>query len=447
MAECTQNAVLPLKKALKTMPKRVRTFTLNEIKSKLAEIAAVGKPVTFAVGGVSGLCIEWLNANSCRWILRYRKDGKACRLMLGAYATLTLKEARTKATEILENGGERPSVPSGQVETRPTVAELWPQFVAAMITAGEWKDPRAQSVKMNFGVKHVFPYVGGLDPEQITYQHVAAMLNAAVSKSGQDKSLTILRQFLQWCLPRGYRVNEHLPTDRGVLKTLCADMSETGGNMPALAWQDVPRFVAALTDGGLQGIGSAALLFKILTASRSEPIHKADWREVSADLSQWVCPAEHMKVKRNKDGSRAADHVVPLSAQARAVLLLVRSLGRESGLIFGIGERQKEMSNNTMSKRIKDLTRQAERRGEAGFRDKVTGEVVCPHGFRSSFQTWAVENGKDFHVSDYCLAHADKRDKYQGAYMRASMLPQRQELLQAWADYCLSQCSADWCKW
>ena len=120
MAECTQNAVLPLKKALKTMPKRVRTFTLNEIKSKLAEIAAAGKPVTFAVGGVSGLCLEWLNANSCRWILRYRKDGKACRLMLGAYATLTLKEARTKATEILENGGERPSVPSAQVETRPT---------------------------------------------------------------------------------------------------------------------------------------------------------------------------------------------------------------------------------------------------------------------------------------------------------------------------------------
>ena len=114
-----------------------------------------------------------------------------------------------------------------------------------MITAGEWKDSRAQSVKMNFGVKHVFPYVGGLDPEQITYQHVAAMLNAAVSKSGQDKSLTILRQFLQWCLPRGYRTNEHLPTDRGVLKTLCADMSETGGNMPALARQDEPRFVAA----------------------------------------------------------------------------------------------------------------------------------------------------------------------------------------------------------
>ncbi len=61
MAECTQNEIFPLKKALKTMPKRVRTFTLNEIKSKLTEIAAAGKPVTFSVGGVSGLCIEWLN--------------------------------------------------------------------------------------------------------------------------------------------------------------------------------------------------------------------------------------------------------------------------------------------------------------------------------------------------------------------------------------------------
>lgn len=44
MAECTQNAVLLLKKALKTTPKRVRIFAMNEIKSKLAEIVAAGKP-------------------------------------------------------------------------------------------------------------------------------------------------------------------------------------------------------------------------------------------------------------------------------------------------------------------------------------------------------------------------------------------------------------------
>ena len=44
MAECTQNAVLLLKKALKTTSKRVRIFAMNEIKSKLAEIVAAGKP-------------------------------------------------------------------------------------------------------------------------------------------------------------------------------------------------------------------------------------------------------------------------------------------------------------------------------------------------------------------------------------------------------------------
>ena len=430
------------------MPKRVPTLTVKEIERKLASIAAVGKPVRFAVGGVDGLSIDWRNANNCRWLLRYRKNGEETNHVLGAYKKLSLKDARAKAEEIIENGGKRPESPSeAEKPNQKTVAELWPQFVADMIDAGEWKDPRSPTVKMAFGVNHVFPILGNLSPDEITFHHVAAVLEAQKSKAGQDKALTIVRQFLKWCLPRGYRENEFLPTDRGVLKTLYKDLSEAAGNMPALDWRDVPRFVAALTAGGFKGIGGVALLFKILTASRTEPIHKADWREVSADLSQWVCPPEHMKVKRNKDGSRAAAHVVPLSTQAQDLLRLIQSLGRTSGLIFGMGERQTMMADKTMGKRIKDLTQQVERRGEVGFRDKVTNEVACPHGFRSSFQTWAVENGKDFHVSEYCLAHADKRDKYDGAYMRASMLPQRKELLQAWADYCLSQCPEDWCKW
>ena len=428
------------------MPKRVPTLTVKEIERKLAAVAASGKPAIFAVGGVDGLSIEWRNANNCRWLLRYRKEKK--KFIIGAYKKISLKDARAKAEAILESGGRRPESPSeAERPTQKTVAELWPQFVADMIDSGEWKDSRSPTVKMSFGVNHVFPVIGNMTPEEITFHHVAAVLNAQPSKSGQDKALTIVRQFLKWCLPRGYRENEFLPTDRGVLKTLYKDLSESGGNMPALDWRDVPRFVAKLTAGGLKSIGSVALLFKILTASRSEPIHKADWREIAADLSQWVCPPEHMKVKRYKDGSRAPEHVVPLSTQAQGLLRLVQETGRTSGLIFGVGERQKEMSNNTMSKRIKDLTKQAERLGEVGFRDKVTNEIVCPHGFRSSFQTWAVENDKDFDVSDYCLAHADRRDKYDGAYMRASMLTQRKELLQAWADYCLSQCPKDWCKW
>ena len=326
------------------MPKSVPALTVKEIERNLAAIAAAGKPVTFAVGGVDGLSIRWRNTKNCCWLLRIRKDGEEKRLVLGPYKSLALKAARAKAEEILENGGKRPETSNPPPEDTPkTVADLWPAFVQSMIEAGEWKDARSLAVKMNFGANHVFPILGLLTPDQVTFQHVAAVLNAQCSKSGQDKALTIVRQFLRWCLPRGYRKNEILPTDRGTLKTLYKDLSESGGNMPALDWRDVPRFVAKLTDGGLRGIGSIALLFKILTASRSEPIHKAEWAEVSEDFSQWVCPPEHMKVKRNKDGSKAAAHVVPLSTQAQALLRVVRGYGRTSGLIFGMGVHGREM--------------------------------------------------------------------------------------------------------
>ena len=58
------------------------------------------------------------------------------------------------------------------------------------------------------------------------------------------------------------------------------------------------------------------------------------------------------------------------------------------------------------------------------------------HGFRTSFKTWATDNGCDDLLSEQALAHSD-RDKVRAAYQRSDMLERRRELMQAWADYIL----------
>ncbi len=436
------------------MPKTARTLTVKEIERKVAAIATAGKGKTFAVGGVQGLSVEWINPNNCRWILRYRLDGKEKKHVIGPCpkTNLNLREAREKAAEFIANGYKCPEAPSEEATPqRVTVAELWPQFVTDMVNAPQgWKDKRAPSAKTNFGEKHIFPMLGGLAPEEIHLQQVAYCLNGAKSESIRDKCLTIIRQFLDWCLARGYGVDTEA-TRRSALKTLLVSTETQIGNWPSLDWRDVPRFFACLTKGGIRTVPRAALIFNILTASRTEPIRFANWADVSDDLSEWICQAQTMKGEKDK-GTKGRDHYVPLSTQAKSLLRLMRNLGRKEGFVFGMGDdARRPMSSMTMSKSVGDLNETVEARGELGFRDKKTKRRVVPHGFRASFRTWADEGCEGIDgagvIAEYCLAHRDGRDKFDGAYIRAEFKPQRRQLLQAWANYCLSQCPADWCKW
>src|SRR5262249_785767 len=61
---------------------------------------------------------------------------------------------------------------------------------------------------------------------------------------------------------------------------------------------------------------------------------------------------------------------------------------------------------------------------------------VTVHGFRSTFRDWAAEE-TDFpsETAEAALAHV-VGDKVEAAYRRGDMLPQRRELMDAWAAHC-----------
>ena len=71
------------------------------------------------------------------------------------------------------------------------------------------------------------------------------------------------------------------------------------------------------------------------------------------------------------------------------------------------------------------------------------GERATAHGMRSSFRDWAAEVAKARHeVAEACLGHAIK-DKVVKAYLRASFMEERRELMLAWAAHCCSLIEAD----
>lgn len=440
---------------------RSKTLTDKEIKAKIKALEqSEQKECVFNVGGVAGLAVRWRGANSIQWLLRVQT--KSLRIKKTAsFASMSLREAREWAAFILANNGKtQKEIEAEQTEAK-TVAELWPDFLTAFFASDGWTySEKARHNKEAFGRRHIFPYIGGLRPDEIDYPHVIAALNGAISADNRKKRLVIIRQFLNWCKPQGLRTKP-LPTDLSELKSSLVVLEKKANHQPVVSWQEVPRFVCALMSGkNSRSIGALALLFKILTIARNAPIRLATWAEFDETLTLWTVPRQHMKEKKEKGKSirteRTDPHLVPLSNQAQAILLLLKELKSTTGLVFGSGfgaNFGRPISDRTLKAYIERVSDREERAGRVSFRD--TNEldddgrprVAVPHGFRSDFESWALEHGFPERIINMCQDHLDKTDNYNRAYRRDTQLPARRELLQAWADYCLSQCPADWCKW
>jgi integrase len=113
------------------------------------------------------------------------------------------------------------------------------------------------------------------------------------------------------------------------------------------------------------------------------------------------------------------EHIVPLSRQALAVIEEIRPISGSREYAFPNEHHPlKEMSENTILFALYRM----------GYRGRATG-----HGFRATASTILNEMGFRSDVIERQLAHAE-RNKVRAAYNRAEYLPERRQMMQAWAD-------------
>lgn len=114
-------------------------------------------------------------------------------------------------------------------------------------------------------------------------------------------------------------------------------------------------------------------------------------------------------------------HVVPLSTQAIAVLRDLQQLTGRFALAFpGVRSRFRPMSENTITAALRRM----------GY----SGQDMTGHGFRSMASTLLNEQGWNQDAIERQLAHGE-RDAVRAAYNYAQHLPERRDMMQAWADY------------
>lgn len=156
----------------------------------------------------------------------------------------------------------------------------------------------------------------------------------------------------------------------------------------------------------------AALKLAPLVFVRPGELRRARWSEIDLVAGEWRFTA-------SKTG---APHIVPLATQAVKILEELKPLtGRGTYAFPGIRDRDRPMSENTVTAALRRM----------GF----DGDTMTGHGFRAMARTILDEVlGFRPDFIEHQLAHS-VRDPLGRAYNRATHLPERRKMMQAWADY------------
>lgn len=185
---------------------------------------------------------------------------------------------------------------------------------------------------------------------------------------------------------------------------------------PALPQAQVGAFLLAL-DAAKQSqrISAqvhAATLTCMLTASREGAIRTMRWKHLKGSV--WSVPAEDMKSKR------------PFTTFIPALALgAIKALpkGKPDDYVFKSPVTKVALSSNTLRLTLHRL-----------------GFPFTAHGFRSLITDWAHEQGR-WHPEVVAKVLDHKLPELQAAYLRSDFNSQRQELLAAFADWCVGQLS------
>lgn len=366
------------------------------------------KPGVYGDG--AGLYLRVKPSGAKSWVLRVQFLGKRDDIGLGGYpADLTLSEAREKAAhlrKLARQGKDARAERDREKVQIPTFKEA-ADYAHKEFSKG-WSDKHADAFKASL-TQHIVPRMGSKRVDAITGAEViTALAPIWTDKPAMARKLRVrTMQVLSFSKARGWRTAA-LPSDRELRDGLAKQPK--GENFSAMAFKDVPTFIAGQLELG-RSPGRLALLFTILTASRSGEVRSARWEHIDMETRTWTRPAELMKT-----GVR---HVVTLNNAALAILDCAKELTGGEGLIFPGSRPRSPLSDMTLSKVL-----------------RTAGYDVTVHGFRSSFRDWAAEMMPSIPamVAEMALAHS-VGTKTEQAYLRTDLREMRTTLMEAWGNF------------
>jgi integrase len=374
------------------------------------------RPGMYADGG--SLYLRVAEGGSKQWIFRYTVNGRNRDMGLGPVHTLTLAEARERATEArkLRLDGIDPIANKrarvAALRAADAKAKTFADCVKGFIEDNEssWTSVKHRRQWETSLIKYTYPILGSLPVAAIDTPLVLRVLKPIWDAKRETASRLRgrIENVLGWATVHHYRSGDNPARWNGLLEHALPAVVK-GDHHAALPYTQVASFMQALRKD--TGIVARALEFITLTAVRLREATGATWDEIDLEAKTWTIPASRMKADQ--------EHRVPLSDATISVLKTVREI-RQSDYVFAGFKPGRPIGGDALRELIK----------------KLAGADVTVHGLRSTFRDWAAEQTNvQREVAEVALAHAIP-DAVEAAYRRGDLFDKRRKLMGAWAAYC-----------
>lgn len=392
------------------MPKRIQPLTDAQVK------AAKPKETEFKLSDGLGLHLLVTPSGGKLWRFQYRFGGKQKLLAFGAYPAVSLSAARKRrddAKELLaqdtDPGAEKKAKKAAAVaeasNTFKAVAKEWFEEKKP-----EWSDSHTVHVE-RWLEKYLYPAIGDRPITSLETSELVQILKQVSTSTLETahRIKTIFHQVFRHAAFTG-KIKYNPATD---FKGAIRPKDPKGMAAPVEPKEAAPLLRAI---DGFQGsfVVQCALKLAPLVFVRPGELRQMEWEEIDFDAAIWSIPARKMKMK--------ADHLVPLSSQAIAILRDLHVLTGGGKYAFpGARTVHRCMSENAVNAALRRM----------GFeKDEIVG-----HGFRAMARTMIREQlHSDAEYIEIQLAHKTKAPNGT-AYDRVAFLPERREMMQLWANY------------
>jgi integrase len=361
-----------------------------------------------------GLLLRVRVGGGKRWVFRYQFANRRHDLGLGGFPAVSLKAARlavdTLRLELSQGIDPLAPRPVPQLPVAPTWVTFRQEAERYISThRPSWRNARHAQQWPHSLRDHVYPLLGEQPVALIETEHVLDVLMPIWQQIPETafRVRNRIELVLDAAKARKLREGENPARWRGHLDKLLPRQTRAQVPFAAMPAELVGAFMRQLDSLGSTAARACELL--ILTACRSAEICGARWDEFDLANGLWTIGAQRMKAARV--------HRVPLCAGALQVL--AQQQGKHQHYVFPNARQSACLPGNALRRVM----------------DELNASDYVPHGFRSTFRTWAAEHTEfPREVCEMALAHS-LDNKVQAAYNRSDLLDKRRQLMQEWAAF------------
>jgi len=405
------------------------------IRAAIKSAADTGKPRTISDG--DGLTLIARPDGGGWWRLRYWLESRENRLSLGTYPEVGLADARARrdATRKLIAAGTDPSAArKAEKQAKAARVEVIRLAEAGLSGPGTFEHvardwlATVHQVKVSEGhaertrirlEQDAFPWLGRRPIGEIDAPELLACLRRVEARGAIETAHRIkdaCGQVFRYGIAIGACARNPAADLRDALRPV-----ESRHHAAIVDPKAAGELLRDMVSYQGHPITRAAVSLSALLLLRPGELRHMEWTWIDLDGATLTVPGEVMK-RTKADKASGPPHVVPLAAQAVAILRELHTLTGHGRYVFpSLLTGARCMSENTVRGALRRM----------GY----ANEDMTAHGFRAMARTMIAERlGIAPEVIEAQLAHA-VGDALGRAYNRTQYLDQRRDMMTKWADY------------